>query len=106
MQTSTENSATKSASDVDICAITEEVITAVAAGYDIHRLAASRQTTGKHPLDSSYADDTSGQSGSPYSHLNNVAVSIDVANNVDWSFNTEAGGWRRIVMNLVSRLAI
>jgi hypothetical protein len=95
----------KTANEVDICAVTEEVLNAVSAGYDIHRLAASRNSTGRRPLDSSYADDTSGDSGAPHtdnSHLNNVAVSIDIANNANWKFRTEAGAWRRVVMNIYS----
>jgi hypothetical protein len=91
--------------DIDICAITEEVLTAVSAGYDIHRLAASRSRGGRRALDSSYADDTSGAlsaSQADKSHFNNVVVSIDIANISNWRFRTEAGAWRRVVMNIFS----
>jgi signal transduction histidine kinase len=92
--------------DVDICAVTEEVMTAVSAGYDVHRLAALR-TGGPgrnaHPLDSSYADDTSGNPAlraTKSSQLDKVAVSIDISSASSWMFTTQAGAWRRIVMNL------
>jgi hypothetical protein len=100
-----ENGTKTNISDVDICAVTEEVLTAVSAGYDIHRLAASRSGTGRRALDSSYADDTSGAPGSPKtdkSHFNNVSVSIDIANIPNWRFRAEAGAWRRVVMNVFS----
>ncbi|KAF2431780.1 hypothetical protein EJ08DRAFT_733146 [Tothia fuscella] len=95
-------------SEVDICATTEEVLTAVSAGYDIHKLAALRAGgTGRdhHPTDSSYANETSGEndvSPTASSRLDNVAVSIDIEPNSSWIFATQAGAWRRIVMNLFS----
>jgi hypothetical protein len=104
-KTARPNATTATAQDVDICTITEEVLNAVSAGYDIHRLAASRSSTGRRPLDSSYADDTSGDPGAPHtanSHLNNVAVSVDIAKNANWTFRTQAGAWRRVVMNIYS----
>jgi len=102
-----EDAASNLNSNVDICAITEEVLTAVSAGHDTHRIAASRQGRGGRapgPVNSSNGngipEDSVPWRNDKVPRSNNVAINIDISATPNWMFITQAGAWRRIVMNL------
>lgn len=99
---------------VDLDVITEEVIAAVSAGHDTQKRAGARSKITKtksnqagHTLNVhnfTYASDRHGRARSNTDDvsrpLGGVAVILDIDKSVNWSFNTQAGAWRRIVMNL------
>ncbi|KAK5145834.1 hypothetical protein LTR04_001198 [Oleoguttula sp. CCFEE 6159] len=94
---------------VDLSVVTEEVLETVFAGYDYQRTAAPKERD-----KGSKEDDATGytvsfrgdQQGPPKdSGVNGgeicVIVDIDRASDSHWTFNTQAGAWRRILMNVV-----
>ncbi|KAE9983508.1 hypothetical protein EG328_009848 [Venturia inaequalis] len=94
-------------SDVDLGAITEEVIVAVSVGHEIKVPAKSSQaTTGNGALHQKLSDRTSeNPQNRPKiqrrtSQFDHVTISIDIVSSSDWKMCTEVGAWRRIVMNL------
>ncbi|KAF2491923.1 hypothetical protein BU16DRAFT_529329 [Lophium mytilinum] len=104
---------------VQLDVITEEVVAAVSAGYDTQKRAkananssqqkkkpkmrhADSSASGAH--DASYSSDRYGDAQinnelKEY-NLGGVIVILDIDKDVDWAFSTQAGAWRRIVMNL------
>jgi signal transduction histidine kinase len=76
-------------SDIDLSAVTEEVIAAVSAGHEAGIL--PRRSSGKTPAI---------QADTRLLHLDDLTVSIDIAKALNWRFHTEVGAWRRICMNL------
>lgn len=101
-------------STVCLDVITEEVIATVLAGHDTQKRAAIRVKDAKSreyntadamkPHDISYASDRY-EDGLPGTEdilpsLGGVTVTLDIDKNTNWLFSTQAGAWRRIVMNL------
>ncbi|TID23371.1 CheY-like superfamily [Venturia nashicola] len=98
-------------SDVDLGAITEEVIVAVSVGHEIKVPIRSTQSiTSDGALDLESNDQLPNDTTPPLhprpkierrtSQFNHVTISIDISNSSDWKMCTEVGAWRRIVMNL------
>lgn len=96
-------------SHVDLGQITEEVIEAVFAGHqrqvtasaDVHanesHMRANEVSTSQIHRDV-YGDDRTGQSGVVDS--GRVTVIVDIEKTTNLVFNTQAGAWRRILMNI------
>lgn len=88
--------------------ITEEVVTAVAAGFDAQRRAQSRvagygdggDTVANQVHDIPFSSDRYGDSSQPWVNQEIPAVVLDIDKGVDTAFFTFPGAWRRIVMNL------
>jgi hypothetical protein len=97
--------------DVDLGAITEEVIVAVSVGHEIKVPAKlSRATNGNETRGSiktgeptsKLTPDTSQPHVRPKierrtSQFDHVTISIDISSSSDWILCTEVGAWRRIV---------
>jgi hypothetical protein len=81
--------------DVDLSVVTEEVLETVFAGHDF--IKAGRETE-QMPRANKQAEQDPMK---PFSE-NNVSVVVDIskAKNSHWVFRTQAGAWRRILMNL------
>lgn len=98
-------------SDVDLGAITEEVIVAVSVGHEIKVPAkSSLATTGNGALHQKLSDRTSeNPQNRPKierrtSQFDHVTISIDIVSSSDWKMCTEVGAWRRIVVGEISFL--
>ncbi|KAK6346411.1 hypothetical protein TWF730_010737 [Orbilia blumenaviensis] len=97
--------------DVDLAAVTEEVVEGVFAGFDFrginsHIVLENSSTTDIIPLQpdaiSSPNGDTSRRASAKGTNpKRDVEVIIDIDRLDDWNFRTEVGGFRRVVMNLV-----
>ncbi|KAF2815954.1 uncharacterized protein BDZ99DRAFT_493882 [Mytilinidion resinicola] len=102
---------------VQLDVITEEVVAAVSAGYDTQKRAKANSSPQKkkpklrhannsasRPHDASYSSDRYGDAQINTElreyNLGGVIVILDIDKDVDWAFSTQAGAWRRIVMNL------
>jgi len=77
----------------DICVLSEEVVESIYAGRNVNKLA----------LDASAAR---GKSTRPQSIIGSseppVTIIVDIAWRPNWTFEVDAGAWRRILMNLFS----
>lgn len=94
--------------DVDLCGILEEVVETVCAGHNWLRSGGSEQRSasasvrltsfdaGDEKAHSMFEDDREARS-------KDVSLILDIDNDgrPRWSFKTQAGAWRRIIMNLV-----
>ncbi|KAF1945655.1 hypothetical protein EJ02DRAFT_451368 [Clathrospora elynae] len=85
--------------------ITEEVVTAVTAGFDAQRglkvqMAGEDEVVRGHHNDSLFASGTNDEPLQPHTHLEEVVVTLDIDKSMDMAFYTLPGAWRRIVMNL------
>ncbi|KAI5204636.1 hypothetical protein E4T38_04634 [Aureobasidium subglaciale] len=81
--------------DVDLSVVTEEVLETVFAGHDFIR--AGRETD-QMPTKNKQAG---GQSTKPEREQNvSIVVDISKAQDSHWIFRTQAGAWRRILMNI------
>ena len=103
------------AADVNLDALTEEVVEAVSAGHSLQMLSAGRIWSGQQSegavtdalrqLDSMRAIESmsprTAASGNNSLSLGKVAVSIDIMPGVSWAFRAQPGAIRRILMNLV-----
>ncbi|KAF3926797.1 hypothetical protein ABW20_dc0100427 [Dactylellina cionopaga] len=97
--------------DVDLAAVTEEVVEGVFAGFDFrglnsHIVYENTSTTDIIPLQPDVINSPNGdaprRSSSNKAHpKRDVEVIIDIDKLDDWHFRTEVGGFRRVVMNLV-----
>jgi hypothetical protein len=100
--------------DIDLAAITEEVIVAVSAGHEIKVPAKSSPTASNdESMDLIHNGESLGRASSnirsPHSRpkierrtsqFDHVTISIDICSSSNWKLCTEVGAWRRIVMNL------
>ncbi|KAK6539878.1 hypothetical protein TWF694_008715 [Orbilia ellipsospora] len=97
--------------DVNLAAVTEEVVEGVFAGFDFrginsHIVLENTSTTDIIPLQ---PDATAIPNGEPSKRASanktnpkrDIEVIIDIDRIGDWHFRTEPGGFRRVVMNLV-----
>ncbi|KAK6525016.1 hypothetical protein TWF281_011905 [Arthrobotrys megalospora] len=97
--------------DVDLAAVTEEVVEGVFAGFDFrginsHIVLENSSTTDIIPLQpdatgSPNGDASRRSSAKGTNPKRDVEVIIDIDRLDDWHFRTEVGGFRRVVMNLV-----
>ncbi|KAK6497392.1 hypothetical protein TWF481_011800 [Arthrobotrys musiformis] len=97
--------------DVDLAAVTEEVVEGVFAGFDFrginsHIVLENSSTTDIIPLQPDAIGSPNGESSRRASAKGtnpkrDVEVIIDIDPLDDWHFRTEVGGFRRVVMNLV-----
>ncbi|KAK6332161.1 hypothetical protein TWF718_002695 [Orbilia javanica] len=97
--------------DVDLAAVTEEVVEGVFAGFDFrginsHIVLENSSTTDIIPLQPDAIGSPTGEpsrraSAKGTNPKRDVEVIIDIDPLDDWHFRTEVGGFRRVVMNLV-----
>ncbi|KAF3907021.1 hypothetical protein AA313_de0206862 [Arthrobotrys entomopaga] len=102
---------TQAVQDVDLAAVTEEVVEGVFAGFDFrginsHMVLENASTTDIIPLQPDASAIPNGEvSRRAFANRTNpkrdVEVIIDIDRIDDWIFRTEPGGFRRVVMNLV-----
>lgn len=98
--------------DIDLSAITEEVIVAVSIGHEIKVPVKKGQTTRNGNVNLLHALDKSStpvpedpvrsvrpKSERRTSQFDHVTISIDISSSSDWKFCTEVGAWRRIVVS-------
>lgn len=101
-------------SNVDLGAITEEVIVAVSVGHEIKLPAKSTQvTTSNGALDLESGGQLPNKTNSPShtrpkierrtSQFDHVTICIDISSSSDWRMCTEVGAWRRIVVREISQ---
>jgi signal transduction histidine kinase len=85
-------------SDIDLSAVTEEVIESVYAGhqYEFHSESAPN-TKRLIQFKKTNSDDVG-----TYQHQtkSNIAIIVEIDHKSDWRFNTQPGAWRRIMMNI------
>lgn len=89
--------------DVDLSVIIEEVLETVYAGYEYSKLAAVGEdnTGARNPASSArFAMNAIKVPGQDVNPGVTVIVDIDKARGSHWIFRTQAGAWRRIIMNL------
>ncbi|EPS39032.1 hypothetical protein H072_7195 [Dactylellina haptotyla CBS 200.50] len=97
--------------DVDLAAVTEEVVEGIYAGFDFrginsHIVLENASTTDIIPLqpDASVSPNVETSRKASLNRANpkrDIEVIIDIDRIGDWHFRTEVGGFRRVVMNLV-----
>ncbi|KAF3940128.1 hypothetical protein ABW19_dt0210128 [Dactylella cylindrospora] len=97
--------------DVDLAAVTEEVVEGVFAGYDFrginsHIVLDNASTTDIIPLQPEATRDPNSDvskrsSANRTNPKREVEVIIDIEPLDDWHFRTQVGGFRRVIMNLV-----
>lgn len=95
-------------SDVDLGAITEEVIVAVSVGHEIKVPAKSAQAISSNEGLNAPSDDlhegikpsahTRPKIERRVSQFDHVTISIDISSSSNWTMCTEVGAWRRIVV--------
>jgi signal transduction histidine kinase len=90
--------------NVELDAVLEEVMDAVFSGHNFYQTSDMRfhaldSAQSDHPGESSLDTTLSGQKGLTLK-TSPVTVIFNVDRTVDWIFRTEAGAWRRILMNL------
>lgn len=98
---------------VDVDVLAEEVVETVHAGHSFQKLSASQLTIGKRAvnpgreslrrLDSMEARESMASRGTAAGDtcFSGITVSLDIEPSVNWSFHTQPGAIRRIIMNLV-----
>ncbi len=88
--------------EFDLSELVEEVVDAVHTGYQYQkRLSASFKNGASADFAASGASNTAHAKSRPEKLPNNtVSVILDICERNDWTLSSEAGAWRRIVMNL------
>ncbi|KAF4467429.1 Hsp90 [Fusarium albosuccineum] len=111
-ETSIEAGMMSIVSDINLDALTEEVVEAVYVGHCFQQIAADRQSKAQSSgrpienalqwLDSAQAveQSTTGRDNQ-YQTLEDVTVSLDITSGIPWAFRAQPGALRRIIMNLV-----
>ncbi|OJJ40033.1 hypothetical protein ASPWEDRAFT_33369 [Aspergillus wentii DTO 134E9] len=85
-------------SNVQLDAVLEEVLESVFAGFSFYNRPQSQSPSTNRR--SSISTDASGMSDTAFSPSGAVQVFFDVDPAVKWNFYTQAGAWRRILMNI------
>ncbi|TKA61661.1 hypothetical protein B0A49_10128, partial [Cryomyces minteri] len=94
---------------VDLSVVTEEVLETVFAGHDYQRIAAAKERDKGSKEDDAtgytvgFRGDQQEPPKDPYANGGKICVIVDIdrASDSHWTFNTQAGAWRRILMNVV-----